>query len=146
MWQLIDNGRPIGTYAEADLIRWSFEGRINPHHLIWRPGMSAALPAHLVPPFAAVFEAAPGTAFGPDRSMRWLLPVGRSGWAIAAGYLGLLSLLLVPAPLALICGVLGINDIHRHRGRHGLGRALFGVIAGSMGTLGLVVVVVAQRR
>ena len=35
---------------------------------------------------------------GQDRTMRWLLPVGRSGYAITAGYVGLFSLLVAPAP------------------------------------------------
>ena len=37
---------------------------------------------------------------GDDAAMRMLLPVGRSGWAIAAGYLGLFSLIVLPAPYA----------------------------------------------
>lgn len=141
MWQVISNGQPVGMFAEPDLVRWSFEGRINRQDLMWKPGMSAALPAHLVLPFAAVFEAVPDAALGPDRTMRWLLPVGRSGWAIAAGYLGLFSLLLVPAPLALVCGVIAINDLQQHRSRHGLGRALFGVVAGAAGSLVLAVLI-----
>ena len=39
---------------------------------------------------------------GDDPAIRMLLPVGRSGWAIASGYLGLISVLLIPAPFALI--------------------------------------------
>lgn len=38
--------------------------------------------------------------------MRLLLPVGRSGWAIAAGYLGLLSPLSLPAPFAIAAGII----------------------------------------
>jgi len=37
-----------------------------------------------------------------DAGMRMLLPVGRSIWAIASGYLGLISVLLVPGPLAVL--------------------------------------------
>src|SRR5262249_26728234 len=44
---------------------------------------------------------------GDDPGIRMLLPVGRSGWAIAAGYLGLISVLCIPSPLALIAGILG---------------------------------------
>jgi hypothetical protein len=67
--------------------------------------------------------------------MRLLLPVGRSPWAIAAGYLGLFSVLLAPAPVALLVGLYAVHDIRTHPKRHGMGRALFGVLAGAAGTI-----------
>ncbi len=79
---------------------------------------------------------------GQNAGMRMMLPVGRSGWAIAAGYLGLFGLIIVPAPLALIISIIAIYDIRRHRNdpspRHGMGRAIFGLIIGILGT-GLIV-------
>ena len=75
---------------------------------------------------------------GQDRTMRWLLPVGRSGYAVAAGYLGLFSLLVIPAPLALVFGILAVRDIGRNPKKHGMGRAVFGII---MGALVLIVVI-----
>ena len=74
-----------------------------------------------------------------DAAMRMILPVGRSGWAIAAGYFALLSVLLVPAPLALAFGIMGIRDIRRHPEKHGMGRAVFGIVMGSLGVALLVV-------
>lgn len=73
-------------------------------------------------------------------AMRMMLPVGRSGWAIAAGYLALFSVLIVPAPFALACGVMAVRDIRRHPERHGMGRAVFGIIMGTLGILAVVVV------
>lgn len=68
--------------------------------------------------------------------MRMLIPVGRSGWAIAAGYAGLFSLILIGAPFALIFGILGIREIRKSRlsdqPKYGLGRAVFGVVMGSL--------------
>ncbi len=75
---------------------------------------------------------------GDDAVMRALLPVGRSGWAIAAGYLGLFSLLVLPAPLALLTGIVGIVDIRRHPHRHGMGRCIFGIVMGLLGSAVLV--------
>jgi uncharacterized RDD family membrane protein YckC len=72
------------------------------------------------------------------RSSDWLLPTGRSGWAIAAGYLGLFSLLLVPAPFALGAGVLGLRDIRRNPRLGGRGRAIFGIVMGSLFSIALV--------
>jgi len=70
--------------------------------------------------------------------MRMLLPVGRSGWAIAAGYLGLFGLVVFPAPLALVVSIIAIRDIRKSKGsanpKHGMGRAVFGLVVGIAGT------------
>ncbi|HEX8076165.1 MAG TPA: DUF4190 domain-containing protein [Chthoniobacterales bacterium] len=81
--------------------------------------------------------------------MRLLLPVGRSGWAIAAGYLGLFGLLVVPAPLALIVSIVAILDIQRSksssRQKYGMGRAIFGLVVGILGTAILLFAVFVRR-
>ena len=75
--------------------------------------------------------------------MRLLLPVGRSGWAIAAGYLGLFSITIILAPLALIVSIIAFRDIQKSRKtatpKHGMGRAVFGFLAGLAGTLFILV-------
>jgi hypothetical protein len=81
---------------------------------------------------------APHAAEEPDPLLRWVLPVGRSGWAIAAGYLGLLSVLVFPAPFALLFGILAVRDIKAHS-KHGMGRAVFGIVMGGVVTLLLVI-------
>ena len=73
-----------------------------------------------------------------DAVMRMLLPIGRSWWAIAAGYVGLISLLLVPAPLALLLGAVALRDLRKHPHKHGKGRAIFALIMGALGSAGLV--------
>lgn len=80
---------------------------------------------------------------GDDAGMRLLMPVGRSGWAIASGYLGLISVLCVPAPLAVITGLLAIREMRRDPKKHGMGRAVFGLIMGGIGTLVLILLLVA---
>jgi|TARA_B100001250_G_scaffold395422_1_gene400321 hypothetical protein len=72
-----------------------------------------------------------------DVAMRILLPVNRSGYAIAAGYLGLISILLIPAPFALLFGLLGVRDIRSNSEKHGMGRAIFGIV---MGTIFLILI------
>ena len=67
---------------------------------------------------------------GQNPGLRLLLPVGRSVWAVIAGYLGLLSLIPVFAPFALLFGIVAVVDIQRHPERHGLGRAIFGILMG----------------
>jgi hypothetical protein len=81
--------------------------------------------------------------------MRMLLPVGRSGWAIAAGYLGLFSLIVLPAPAALLASIVAIWDIQRSKSwphpKHGLGRAIFGLIMGILGTAILVLLLFNRK-
>lgn len=73
-----------------------------------------------------------------DPAMRLLLPVGRSVWAVLAGYAGLFAVLIFPAPIALLLGVLALRDIKRHPEKFGRGRAVFALIMGMLGTLVLV--------
>lgn len=85
---------------------------------------------------------------GQDAGVRLLLPVGRSMWAIAAGYLGLFAVTLVFAPPALLCGIVAIFDIRKSKlgpnPKHGMGRAVFGIVMGSLGTLVGIYVIVAM--
>jgi hypothetical protein len=80
---------------------------------------------------------------GDDAGVRMLLPVGRSGWAIAAGYLGLIAICGVPAPFALLCGIMAVREMRRDPSKHGMGRAVFGIIMGGIGTALLLLWVIA---
>ena len=89
---------------------------------------------------------------------RMLLPVDRSKYAVAAGYLGIVApfwtfsgflansfltqsflmnvLILLIVPLgALICGLLGVKDIKNNKDKHGMGRAYFGIIMGALSSV-----------
>ena len=68
---------------------------------------------------------------GQSALARAMIPVGLSGWAIAAGYLGLFAVLLVPAPFALLAGILGVRAIRRDPKKHGMFRAIFGIVMGA---------------
>jgi len=82
-------------------------------------------------------------SIGDDPAMRLLFPVGRSWLAIVAGYLGLVSILAFPAPLALLFGILAVVDIRNHPEKHGMGRAIFGIVMGGIFSLVLVILLVA---
>lgn len=86
-----------------------------------------------LPPTARPYE------IGDNAAIRMLLPVGRSGWAIAAGYAGLFAVICFPAPLALFFGVMAIIDLKRNPHKHGWGRAIFGAVMGAVGTLFLMI-------
>lgn len=81
---------------------------------------------------------------GKDPMMRMLVPLGRSGWAIAAGYLGLISVLCFPAPFALFAGLLAIRDMKRNPEKHGMGRAIFGLVMGSIGSVLIIVALISM--
>ncbi len=89
-----------------------------------------------------------GSPFGPPRGLgddpgiRMLLPVGRSIWAIAAGYAGLFAVLGCAAPIALVLGIIAIRDIKAHPEKHGMGRAIFGLVMGIVFTIPLIVMLV----
>jgi|GEM_PF-485039 len=69
----------------------------------------------------------------------WVVPSGRSSWAVAAGYLGLISVLLVTAPVALVVSIIAVRHIQLSKASGaplgGLGRAIFGLVMGTLGTL-----------
>jgi hypothetical protein len=85
-------------------------------------------------------------------AVKWLVPIGRSGWSIASGYLALLSLLppaaifvgLKWAPLvgllfnvlAVVTGILALISIRKKPKLGGQGRAIFGIVFGGLIGLG----------
>jgi len=80
---------------------------------------------------------------GDDLGMRMLLPVGRSGWAIASGYLALFSFgCPFVAPFALVTGWLAIREMRRDPKKHGMGRAVFGIIMGVLGSIALAAMII----
>ena len=93
----------------------------------------------------AVGELQKGTSQS-DAAIRMLLPVGRSGYAIAAGYLGLFSILFIFAPFALLFGILGVRDIKAHKDKHGMGRAIFGIIMGAIFSSLLVIFLILSLK
>jgi hypothetical protein len=86
---------------------------------------------------------------GADAVVRALLPVGRTALSIVAGYLGLTVLLCAPSPLALAVGIWAVIDLKKRPGMHGMGRAVFGIVMGAVGTavllVGLVAALAAHR-
>jgi hypothetical protein len=80
---------------------------------------------------------ASGPGLADDPLARVLLPVGRSGWAIAAGYLGLFSLLFAPAPIAVVVSLIAIWHLRRNPAKRGMGRAVFGLVMGLLGSAAL---------
>ncbi len=148
IWRLVSGGLVVGDYPEAQLLAWVATRQLRPDDLVWRPGLVGYVPIHSVLPFGPYFLGGTnpiyGEALGDSAAIRWLLPVGRSPWAIAAGYLGLFSILGVFAPFAIVAGILGIRQIKRNPQQHGMGRAIFGITAGSFVLVLIAVALVAR--
>jgi hypothetical protein len=104
---ILKDNQQIGPLQDAEVIAGLQSGTFSPEDHGWRDGMTHRLPLYsLFPPSPSPSQAwamsAPPQAMaapqnlGDNAGMRLLLPVGQSGWAIAAGYLGLFSLLCCP--------------------------------------------------
>ncbi len=133
----------FGPVPLNELVALARSGAIAPNDLVWAEGwntwrMAQAVPG-LMPP------AVPPKSMGSDAGMRMLLPVGRSFWAIAAGYLGLVSILFLPAPFALATGILAVLDIKKNPEKHGMGRAIFGIVMGGLFTGLLLIAMLAKN-
>ena len=64
-----------------------------------------------------------------DKVVEMLIPINRSGWAIAAGYVALFNFPLVfCAPIALVLGIIALMDIRKHPDHAGRGRIWFAII------------------
>jgi hypothetical protein len=79
---------------------------------------------------------------------RLLMPVDRPLSAIAAGYLGLMSLLPFFGIFAIACGVYALSVLKKNPELIGRGRAYFGIVMGVIFTLlyGLAIIAVAMGK
>lgn len=88
----------------------------------------------------AVGQPVPASPADASRNLQMLVPVGRTPWALAAGYLGLFCLCLtITAPLAVFCGVMGLKAIKKDPKLLGAGRCWFGIVMGSIVSLLVVI-------
>lgn len=139
------DGSQLGSFLDTDIPAKLASGELRATDLGWCEGMADWTPLSSLfgtPPSSSAGGAPPPLPvkkdIGDDVGMRMVLPVGRSGWAIAAGYLGLFGLVVVPAPFALIVSIIAIRDIQKSKKtgkrKYGMGRAIFGLIVGLLGT------------
>ena len=79
-----------------------------------------------------------------DPALKMVVPLNTSALAIVAGYLGLISVLCLPAPFALLFGILALNHLKKHPKLDGKGRAIFGIVMGVIFSGVLVVSAIAM--
>jgi hypothetical protein len=69
--------------------------------------------------------------------MELLVPQNTSALSIVAGYVGLISVLCIPAPLAIILGILALRQFNKNPELHGRYRAIFALVMGVICSLPL---------
>lgn len=79
----------------------------------------------------------------PADGLGLVIPVNTSVLAIIAGYLGLISVLLVPAPFALLLGILALVQLGKNPDLRGRGRAWFAVVMGTICSIPLLFIAAA---
>ena len=123
----------LGVFAEQEVLAKLNRGELLPGDLAWTEGMANWQPlTSLFPPSNGAPPPVPAPA---DPALSMVIPINRSGWAIAAGYLALVSVLCFPAPIALFCGIMALRDLKRQPHLQGAGRAWFGIVMGVLFTL-----------
>ncbi|MBN2498179.1 MAG: DUF4339 domain-containing protein [Deltaproteobacteria bacterium] len=149
-WHYHLAGKACGPIERDDLLYEVENRRLSPWVPVWKEGMSQWQPMAQVEELAYHLKKRnifvpppPPKGLGDDAAVRMLLPVGRTGLAITAGYLGLLSLTLFLAPVALLVSLIAAWDLKRRPGSHGWGRVIFGLVMGVLFTVVLILVFLA---
>ncbi len=82
-----------------------------------------------------------------NKLVEMLIPINRSGWAIAAGYVALFTIpFIVVGPVAVLLGILALRDFKKSPNKAGRGRAWFAIIYGMIGTVILTLMAVLLLR
>ncbi|MDR1492788.1 MAG: DUF4190 domain-containing protein [Planctomycetaceae bacterium] len=76
-----------------------------------------------------------------NSSLSWIVPIQTSILAMIAGYAGMFSVLCIPAPLALILGILAFAHLRKHPEKKGMGRAIFAIVMGTVFSLFLCILI-----
>jgi hypothetical protein len=145
-YQISRDGRLVGSFAHAQVRQMYESGVLSPTDNAWTEGMqewkalSVIFPGVVPPPLPqnASQAARPSS---PDAALAFVVPIGRSDWAILSGYLGLFSVLILPAPLAILSGFLALRDMRKNPHKLGKGRAWFGIVSGTVCLLVLFIVI-----
>lgn len=139
----------LGPVSATVLQQMAQSGQINPLTNVWSEGMPQWVPAGTLPllyPPGTMQRFAPPASDG--GALNLLLPMGpQSGFAIAAGYLGLFGLFLAPLSiLAIIFGVLALRDLKSHPEKRGKGRAITGIVLGALVIVGITAVLLLVKK
>jgi hypothetical protein len=106
------------------------------------PAAGAPRPAAAAPAPRPAAYTRPAARPAASALQGWVfVPAGWSGWAVASGYLALLSILGYPAIASVIVSLIALFDLRRHPEKRGQRRAWFGLVMGALGTVAVVLIV-----
>jgi hypothetical protein len=121
-WYYEIDGERRGPFTLEQIRAIVASGAIRRQTRVWRPG---AEPDTLTRAGDFINE----LATKPDESgLAYVLPIGRSGWAIAAGYVGLFSLIPFVCYAGLIVSIVAARDLKRRPEKRGWGRVITGFV------------------
>jgi hypothetical protein len=122
-WFYEANGERRGPLTLEQMRTLVKAGGIRRDTRVWRPGADAADLTR-----AGDFLAELAAVADDNNELRHILPVGRSGWAIAAGYLGLFSLAPFICYFGVVVSIVAAIDLRRHPKKLGWGRVITGFV------------------
>ncbi len=160
-WVASKDGSMKGPVPISVLKQWVIQGTILPDTMLKNDAADTLIRADSLP---GLFDASPLES-GPPPPMQvhyprpnqssagsygvidMLVPARADAFAVAAGYFGLLSLVIIGAPFAILFGVFALHRIKQHPERTGKGRAWFGIILGTgVLSFGAIAVVASMLR
>jgi hypothetical protein len=142
-WYWDVGGQKHGPAPITELQARVHAKQIGPETPVWAEGMPEWMPAGNLPVlFSPSGRPAPRMD---DDGIGLLMPVGpHSALSVVAGYCGLVGLLFAPAaPAGLVLGIYGLRDVMLHPEKRGRGRAITGIVLGSLMTLFWLCILVA---
>ena len=135
-WYYEAGGTAVGPISMQELRALFGARKLGARTIVWTEAMTERRPAGMLPALASLIPDDGG-------ALNLLLPMApQSGLAIAAGYLGIFSLFLLPGPLALGLGIAALRDLQQNSHKRGWGRAITGIAMGGIATIVLLVLVV----
>lgn len=145
-----EDGSQHGPASVEVLKEWMVQGAIQPQTQLKSLGTGETILASQLPgiytvqasqsvtpppqvaPQAAYLRESPQKQAEAYGALDMLVPMRADIFAVAAGYFGLFSLVVIGAPFAVIFGVIALRRIHQNPNRTGKGRAWFGIIMGGL--------------
>lgn len=130
-WFYGDGPSRVGPVASAELERQLITGALTRSTKVWSQQTG----------WLTVDAALRGQNYGalpaiPDQDLSYIIPTGQtSGLALVAGYIGIVGCFMAPiGPIAIALGIFALRDLKRNPQKNGKGRAVTGIVLGSIGT------------
>lgn len=140
-WFYLVDGEAVGPVSDRVMGNLSAAGHIFAESLIWADGYTRWVPLVESDLPVRARPAPPGFTQAPPGRIAVMMATGSpSRMAGVAFLLGWASILILPAPMALVAGAVALRDIRVVEARSGRlakgsGRAWFGIVVGTIGTL-----------